>query len=225
MSTRQDENDTLSSMNRVQVIGYGSLLSKESALRSAPSVSRFRLVRVSGYMRLFNKVSGRWIAAPSTSSEPLIASCAIRASSGFEITCSAFRVSEADFQTIFEREHHYRWVEAECIETDGSKSVGRMCNEWNDSDYRLNRCVTDAEYRGRLGAYYPGRIWRDDILPYPPYLEECLAAAHGHDEEVHGNFCTTSFLADGVTPLEEYLASGSRGGSRSSLNRENAPQI
>lgn len=190
----------------MQIIGYGSLLSEESALGTAPSVSGFRLVVVSGYMRLFNKVSALWLAAPATSQEPLIASLAARASAGVDIVCSAFTVSEADFPAMFEREHHYRWVEVECTEADGSTSVGRMCVEWTDADYRLNRCVTDAEYRRRLGAYYSGPIWRDDVLPYPPYLQRCLAAARSHGGEVWENFCRTSFLADGVTSLEDYPA-------------------
>ena len=46
----------------IQIVGYGTLLSEASARRTAPSVTRFRTVRVPGYIRLFNKVSPAWRA-------------------------------------------------------------------------------------------------------------------------------------------------------------------
>ena len=46
-------------MPRIQVVGYGTLLSEASARRTAPSVDRFRVVRVPGWIRIFNKAIGK----------------------------------------------------------------------------------------------------------------------------------------------------------------------
>lgn len=189
----------------IGVVGYASLLSAESARHTAPALSGFRLVTVRDHLRIFNKVSGRWYRQPHDPSDVRIASCAVRPAEGIDIICSAFRVTEADFARLFEREHHYRWVSVPCIEADGAETTGRMCAEWNDADYRRERCVTDAEYHRRVGRFYDGPIWRADILPSPPYLDECLRAAGEHGPDVRRNFLETSFLADGTTTIGEYL--------------------
>ena len=91
-------------------------------------------------------------------------------------------------------------------DANGRTGVGRMCSEYNDVDYRLNKCITPAEYELRVGRFYRGKIWRDDILPFPVYLKHCIQAASSHGTGVYENFIRTSFLADGVTTIEEYIA-------------------
>ena len=189
----------------VQVIGYGTLLSLDSARRTAPSLSGFRLVTVRDHKRMFNKVSPHWYRSPSRRSDNRVASCSVRPAPGLSLICSAFSVTESDFLHLFEREHHYRWLSVPCVEADSSETLGRICGEWNDTDYRLNRCVTRAQYHQRVGRFYNGPLWRDDILPFPPYLDECLQAARAHGPTVYENFCETSFLADGTTTIAEYL--------------------
>ena len=195
---------------RIQVIGYGSLLSLRSARESAPDLRDFRLVTVRNYKRLFNKVSPRWYRRSPDRSDVhaagfRVASCSARPAPGIALTCTAFSVTEADFLHLFEREHHYRWVSTPCVEADGSETTGRMCAEWTDAEYRRERCATDAEYHERVGRYYEGPIWRDDILPFPPYLSECLDGARARGPAVYENFCDTSFLADATTTIAEYI--------------------
>lgn len=194
----------------IPVIGYASLLSPDSARRTAPSLCDFRLVTVRGFRRVFSKVSARWYRAPHDPSDIRIASCAVRPASATDLVCAAFSVTEADFARLFEREHHYRWVCVAGREADGRETSGRICAEWTDADYRRERCATEAEYHRRVGRFYDGPLWRDDILPHPPYLEECLRAARAHGPDVHRNFLETSFLADGTTTIAEYLQSAPR---------------
>ncbi len=195
-------------MPTIQVVGYGSLLSEASARRTAPSLARFRLVRVPGYVRIFNKVSPAWMARHEVRDERQVAVLAARERAGASFLGTAFAVDEDDFLSLFEREHHYRWVEVACVEEDGSATTGRLCAEWTDAEYRLNRCVTEAEYERRVGRFYEGALWRDDVLPCPPYLEACLEAARSLGPRVYDDFCRTSFLADGRTTIEAWLENG-----------------
>ena len=193
-------------MARVQVVGYGSLLSEGSARRTAPSLTGFRVVRVPGYVRVFSKVSLTWRARHERGDPRAIAVLAARAREGASFLGTTFEIDERDFLALFEREHHYRWVEVACEEAAGSVTTGRMCAEWNDADYRLNRCVTEAEHRRRVGRHHDGALWRDDVLPSAPYLAACLAAARALGPAVEDDFGRTTFLADGRTTIRSWLA-------------------
>jgi hypothetical protein len=190
----------------ITVVGYGSLLSEESARKTAPGLSGFRLVSVTGYKRIFNKVGIIFLQTGIADiNTPYLSSCATRSAPEVTIVCSAFECSEAEFLNIYEREHRFRWIEV-ALSSAVSQDAGRICTEYNDTDYRLNKCVTDKVYFERVGRYYTGKIWRNDILPNKRYLALCLKAAATHGTQVLDNFLDTSFLADGTTPLRRYLA-------------------
>ena len=190
----------------ISVVGYASLLSEENARQTVPNLRGFRLVTVPGFKRIFSKVGIVFFQKfEIKSSDRNIASCATRPASGTEIIASRFECSEDEFLALYEREHRFRWVDVDCIERNDATTKARMCTEYNDSDYLLNKCVTEAEYDRRVRQYYADPIWRDDILPFQPYLEHCLEAARAHGDEVLGNFLRTSYLADGITTLETYL--------------------
>lgn len=190
----------------ISVVGYGSLLSECSARETVPGLQNFRLVKVAGYRRIFNKVGMVFItrhgAAPSSVA---IASCSTQVASDGEIICCQFECSDAEFSDLYEREHRFRWVEVQTVSFAGEVARGRMCTTYTDADYRLNKCITDAEYQRRVGRFYQGALWRDDILPFPRYLAFCLQAAESQGDAVLDNFLDSSFLADGVTSLRRYL--------------------
>lgn len=189
------------------VFGFGSLLSEASARETVPSLENYRHVRVDGWKRVFSKVAMIFIWKYGASPDQRdIASCATRPDPAVSIMVACFDCPDEDFWPLYEREHRYRWVEVTGEDEHGEAVTGRMCTEWTDEDYRLNRCVTDAEYRERVGQYYDGPIWRDDILPFPTYLAHCLDAVERAGPDVLDNFLDTSFLADGITPLRRYLA-------------------
>ena len=193
-------------MSAITVFGYGSLLSPKWAEEMAGSLSNFQLVRVKGYRRIFNKVGIVFFQRYTIPQYELkVSSCATRYDGETEIICSAFECSDNAFLNIYEREHRFRWILVEGIDSDGKSHRGRMCTEYTDEDYRLNKCILEQEYHSRVKQYYKGKIWRNDIFPHTLYLRHCLNAAKQHGEDVYRNFISTSYLSDGSTPISEYL--------------------
>lgn len=191
----------------ISVVGFGSLLSERSARDTVPGLSDYRLVKVSGYRRIFNKVGIVFIAGQGQSAESLeVSSCSTEPCEATTIICAQFECPLDQFVELYEREHRYRWIEVSPVGLDGApQPAARMCSRYSDLDYRLNKCVTEQEYHERVGRHYRGVIWRDDILPFPRYLKFCLVSAAGHGREVLDNFLDTSFLADGRTSVRQYL--------------------
>lgn len=192
----------------IQIVGYGSLLLEDSARKSVPNLTGFRLVRVPNYIRIFNKVGIVFhTRRPIAPDDPRRASCASRWREGAEIICSTFECPAEEWPELFEREHRFRWIEVDFQEMDDSAGTGRMCTEWTDEGYRAARIKDDEDYFNRVGRYYQGKLWRDDILPFPEYLQLCLDAAGSHEEALVDHFLKSSYLADGITTLENYLQS------------------
>ncbi len=195
----------------ISVAGYGSLLSEVSARETVPGLQNFRLVKVPGYRRIFNKVGIVFISRHGADPDSLqVASCSTQPDPDTSIICSQFECSEEDFLELYEREHRFRWVAVETrpLAVTGDTDhplLARMCSGYSDTDYRLNKCITPGEYQRRVGQYYSGALWRQDILPFPRYLFFCLQAAATQGQEVVDNFLDSSFLADGVTTLREYV--------------------
>lgn len=188
------------------MVGYGSLLSETSARETVPDLMNFRLVEVPGYRRIFNKVGVVFFRKYQVAANSLeISSCSTEYAPESTMLCSQFEVSEEAFAALYEREHRFRWIEVDTIDMQGKSGRGRMCTSFDDTEYRLNKCVTESEYEQRVGQYYRGALWRDDILPFPPYLVFCLQSAEGAGAEVLGNFMDTTFLSDGLTSIRQYL--------------------
>ena len=194
-------------MSAIKVFGYGSLLSQKWAEEMVEeSLSDFQLVSVKGYRRIFNKVGIVFFQHYNIPQDDLkVSSCATRYDGETEIICSAFECSEKEFLKIYEREHRFRWILVEGIDSAGKSHQGRMCTEYTDEDYLLNKCIFEEEYHSRVKQYYKGKIWRDDIFPHTQYLHHCLRAAKQHGEDIYNNFIYTSYLSDGSTPISEYL--------------------
>ncbi|MDO6564361.1 gamma-glutamylcyclotransferase [Amphritea sp. 1_MG-2023] len=180
-------------------------------MQTVPGLQNFRLVRVPGYRRIFNKVGVVFLSRHGADPESAyLASCATQVSAVDAIICSQFECSVEQFSALYEREHRFRWIEVdvqplETIALDKGLLKGRMCTEYSDDDYRLNKCITPQEYDARVGQYYDGALWRDDILPFPRYLAFCLQAATSQGAEVLANFLDSSYLADGSTTIRTYL--------------------
>lgn len=191
------------------IIGFGSLLSEASARRTTPGLANYRLVTVGGYRRIFNKVGIVFISKFGASPcDRTVSSCATRHDGTTRMICAAFEVPAAEFPALEEREHRYGWIE---VEYEGQCGSGRglMCTESTDDAYRA-KCGSSHEYEQRVGQYYRGKLWRDDILPFPLYLDFCLDAARTHGHRVVDNFLDTSFLADNVTTIRTFLAGRER---------------
>lgn len=191
----------------ISVVGYGSLLSETSARETVPGLRNFRLVEVAGYRRIFNKVGIVFISRHGADPQSReVASCSTLADPATTIICSQFECTRQEYAELIEREHRFEWVEVATSSLhSGEASTGLMCTTSRDEYYRSHKCATQEEYQQRVGQFYQGRIWREDILPFPRYLGFCLQAAAEHDEIVINNFLDSSYLADGRTTLRAYL--------------------
>lgn len=199
-------------MSIITVIGYGSLLSEQSAKASVPGLENFRLVRVANRRRVFCKVGIVFFQRYGLAQSDIkIASLSTQTDTDNSLIASAFECSSEEFMQLYEREHRFKWETADFIELLSSNaSSGRICCNYSDEEYRLNKCITEDEYQLRVGQYYQGEIWRKDILPYPNYLQFCLQAATHHGQEVYQNFISSSFLADNKTTVADFLKQSPR---------------
>ena len=190
------------------IAGYGSLMSEPSARETVPDLTGFELCRIHGYERVFDKVAMVFFQRHgATADRRDIAALSTRPAPGRAMIGCRFGVPDEAMPALFEREHRYHWVMAETVALDGSDPrPARMTTAITDEDYRLNKCVTEAEYHRRVGRYYGGPIRRDDVLPFPTYLAHVVRAVRGVSDEAYQDFLDTTFLADGTTPLRDYLA-------------------
>ena len=81
---------------------------------------------------------------------------------------------------------------------------GLLCVEFTDEAYRA-RCQSNDCYMEKVGQYYSGKLWRDDILPARVYASFVLQSVYDLGPECYDNFLDTSFLADGRTSIRQYL--------------------
>ena len=188
------------------IAGYGSLMSEPSARETVPSLTGFELCRIRGYERIFDKVAMVFFERHGATEDRLdVAALSTRPAPGRDMIGCRFDVPDDALPALFEREHRYRWVMAKTVGADGTVRMARMTTAISDEDYRLNKCVTDAEYHRRVGRYYGGAIRRDDVLPFPTYLAHVIRAVRGVSDAAYQDFLDTTWLADGVTPLRAYL--------------------
>ena len=189
------------------IIGFGSLLSERSARTTSPNLSGFRTARVKGYRRIFNKVGIVFIEKGiSDWSTKEVSSVATRKAEHIDILVTVFELPEEDMPQFYEREHKFRYIDVEYEELEsGAIGTGIMCTEYSDQAYRQERFQSEKEYYQKVGRFYDGKLWRNDILPCRPYLKHCLAAAQKLSSKFYHNFLDSSFLADGTTSIRQYL--------------------
>lgn len=197
----------------VYVFGYGSLMSEASARQTMPCLRRFGVARVRGLRRIFNLVSISLLRSGQTAvgDKELAAVAAEPAGDDerSELLGSVFEIPARDLEAYREREHRYRFAQVEAQVLDASRRVvatvtAEICLRSSDAEYR-EKCGSREEYHRRVGQFYAGALWRDDVLPASGYLRLCLDAAAALGADILDNFLDSSLLADGVTTIREYL--------------------
>ena len=193
--------------NRIKIVGYGSLLSLASLERTVGRVESHELARVSGYVRVFDKVCVSSIAtgAADPATAEIACCCAQREQSG-ELLISLSAISRSQFEELLERERVYGVSEvahAVCGKLESGTALmfvrpPRTRPECADPPIDVSR-----EPGGPV--IYTGPLWRSDILPARAYLRRCIGAAREWSASALDNFLDNSFLGDG-TPLRSYLA-------------------
>ncbi|MGM0422024.1 MAG: hypothetical protein ACQEQL_02890 [Pseudomonadota bacterium] len=191
----------------ITIIGFGSLLSEESARRTCPSLSNFRLGKVYGYGRVFNKVDPN---SENLNSEN-IANWALIDKADNITLVTLFEIDHEDYPAFARREVDYdlRCVKYTELETE-IKGEGIACCAFDDDAefhaYLKDHPIQKERYEARQTGPYKGPVWRSDILPRPKYLAFCLEAARQLGKHYVENILNHAYLADQTTTLGEYLS-------------------
>ena len=201
------------------IIGFGSLLSEQSAQSTCPSASRFRLGRVRGWRRVFGHPAhiffARGIARPDTREiASLCAEPSEDAASGFVV--AAFDVPASELPALLEREEEFNFVEVPIYPLGGGassppESTGIMCTRATDEEV-LDRRGHRAKYEAALSPHF-GSVtvwgWGADsgLRPCPVYCRHCVLASQkpGVPKEAADSFLDETLLADRRTTLRQYL--------------------
>lgn len=200
---------------KVTIFGYGSLMLKESALSTMPSLSSFRKARLNGFKRSFGLVSAGAISKGTANMETKeIAALSIEPDPDHFVLGCIFDIPESELKDYFEREHRYKpmQVEVEIFEPSSIISSCYTVVEQTDEEYKLSLGSDwESEYQLRVGQYYQGPLWgRVDIYPLRNYLGYVFHAALdiGGKDWVD-NLLDKSYLADKKTPIRQYLVENS----------------
>ena len=85
----------------ITVLGFGSLLSKKSALETVPKLENFQIVDVPGYRRIFNKVGVVFFERYGLRiDDQHVASCVAQKHESHTIKCAAFECSDEVTRSI-----------------------------------------------------------------------------------------------------------------------------
>lgn len=191
----------------VTIIAIGSLLSEDSAKQTCPSLRNFRLGKIHGYGRIFNKVDPNSENFESAH----IATCALIEREDHTSLITLFEIEAADYPAFIQREFDYelRSVEYTELET-GKKGQGIACCALASDDafqaYIEQHPVQKEHYEACRVQSYTGQVWRKDIFPRPEYLAFCLEAAQALGENYVENILNYTYLADESTTLATYLS-------------------
>lgn len=189
----------------ITIIGFGSLLSEESARRTCPSLKNFRCGQVQNYVRSFNKVD------PNSSrfDHQNIANWAFVDKPGFHTLVTLFEIANEDYPAFAKREGEYDLKYLEYKDENDVENEGIACCAFDTNQEFMHFLETapiqKEHYYATTYLTYQGPIWRKDILPRPKYLAFCLEAAKKLGDHYLENMLEHSFLSDEVTPIKYYL--------------------
>lgn len=200
-----DTHECSSSEATVTILGYASLMDEASARATTPNLSGWNYGTVHGFCRIFNLVSIVNVRRGLATGRHL-ATCTARRRKGCSLRVCCYEVPKSEYSGLLARERRLRAETVEYI-ADGNSTETKMATmftEYSDEEYRAERATTPELWHEEVGQYYAGaKIYRDDLLPVPSYLEKCVTAytALGSLD----NFLDNSFLGDG-TSIRSYLA-------------------
>jgi hypothetical protein len=215
----------LKGVNPVTILGYGALLSEESARLTFPCLSNFRFVKIQGMRRVFSHphlfLIDQKLVDPLATSKLASLSVEFTSSQDIGFVAAAFEVELDDDQRLnfVTREPEYEietvpyFVLSDKLEKGRESPIGYgvICTARpNDDNLPM---ILDAP-RKRLTAL--GKSiwqWKPDsgLLPADVYLRHCLLAVNKADSSAEQSFLDDTVLVDRTTSLREYL---SRHGNR-----------
>ena len=201
---------------RVTILAYGALLSESSSRLTFPALSNFRLVRVSGWRRLFGMshlfLTGQGVADPNRTLR--LAALSVEPAEGSSFIAAAYEVNLDDAQraSFLEREKGYEITTAtyrELAAADGDggapPGLGVICGASSDDKLPAG-LVVPASLAGRVWDWPPD----SGLLPADVYLRHCLLAIGKIGGAAERSFLHDTLLVDRTTTLASYLEGGVR---------------
>ena len=194
---------------QVSIFGYGSLMNKESTLKTLPSASNFAPAILQGYQRAFHlvSISGLRSGRANLDTKEMAALSIYPAGDDQFVYGCVFDIEEADLVDYFDREHRYKPMQVTVKLINASYKEAYTVISQTDEEY-INKVGNDY-YQENITKYYSGRLWdRTDILPMTWYLELVLFAAIdiGHKEWLD-SFLNDTLMADLQTTVRTYIYS------------------
>jgi hypothetical protein len=195
------------SVEEVVVLGYGSLLHIDSLQRTLPGIVRdqLRLVRVCGYLRLFNLVMRGLVdrKIPITAQKVAALNAIIHVRG--EMAGVAFAVDSAQLEAINRREFCYRQIRGvQAYDFISGEPVVKVVFYSVYSSGELKLKLPDF-YRDEIEPLALEGLQHAGILPADDYLSLCLQGAYSWGEAFGAHFVDHTYLADGRTPLGQYI--------------------
>ena len=193
------------------ILGFGSLLSEQSARTTFPDLNMFRLVRVRDYRRVFAHAAAiffeRGIADESTFE---FASLSAEPHAGGSFVACAFEVDlDAESWARFEaREEEFDLRPVPFADlAGGAGGEGILCARSSDADYvaRWGQARFDADYASRVPSIWD---WAPDsgLRPCACYLRHCVLAVTKAGAVARDSFLDETLLVDRTTTVREYLS-------------------
>ena len=209
---------TVVSLFIVAVVGFGSLLSRNSALFTAPNLRDFRVVRVHGYRRVFAHTSPIFFERNIANAETReIASLSVEEAKEHSFIGCRFEIPLKEYPALAVREAEFNFTGVETRDISTNEVVGESlsvcCVRGSDEIYTRKYCTKVLEgdencecVKCKLKTFGEPMIWTDElILPTRTYCRHCVLAARGLGKVIEDDFLDNTFLADRKTRLREHL--------------------
>lgn len=166
----------------IKIFGYGSLVNRQSLLRTSPEAADIRTAYVRGFRRSFNLWDERGLTAKSHGRLRGQPFCAldVEESAGGVVNGVVFTIA-GSLADIKSREYMYRLIEAEAFDFASHQSLGPVLvfsAGRNDGSYAM-----DSPAQGR-------------------YLAMCLAGAKAYGQPFCDQFLATTYI--GRKPLADW---------------------
>lgn len=191
----------------ISLFGYGSLISESSARSTCPNLTNFHHVYAKDVARIFAKVNPQSLKRGEGNLETLeLAPVTLVEKKGAITYGCSFDIPDAEWPAIKAREFDYAEGEVTIfdIKTHQSKLVKTFYGLHSDDEIPTETDMA-KQYWHDVRKHYQGKIYRDDVLPEPLYLNRCLNAFKQVGIEMHDNFLDQTYLADRTTTIREYL--------------------
>jgi len=167
------------------VIGYGSLISKESLSKTIP-IRDYSYVWITGYRRIFNLRTRLLKMYKIGENDERIAVLNVEPEEAGRVNAVIFSASDEELEKLKIRERRYYTKDVEVTDYFTGKSLGRA-----------------ILFIGKKFAHGE-RIVSEDYLPVKEYLDKCREACYAVSVQFGKDFDETTFTAKGVR-IDQYL--------------------